>query len=76
MRRAAEFLFVNLFFLAIAAIMGASTFLVWSAVQALGLSRDAEEWLVLPAGAVALVATYYTSRALYRALNRVVNPRR
>lgn len=76
MRGLGGFLAANLFLLAVLVIGIACMWLAWSAVGLLHLSTDAEAWLILPAGAAALVATYYSCRSLHRLIERAVNRRR
>lgn len=74
MKGIGAFLGANLFLLAVVLIAAASAALVWLPISALHLSLDAEAFLIIPAGILALVLTFYASRALHRFVDKALNP--
>lgn len=71
-----DFIFVNLFLLAIVLICAGSFFVLGSIVTAMHLSHDAEAWAFIAAGVLSLFITYYVSRWLHRMIDRHVINRR
>jgi hypothetical protein len=65
----------NLFMFAVALIAAALIFAELALVRALGLSDDAEHYVMPFAGLIALVLTFFTARWLHGRLARVIERR-